>query len=88
MSDDIIDAEIETSERPFPPGAMQSTGPGRLLMMDGIDYSPDGIANVISNLITGRDVLLEAGAVDQAAFFTHTIALLAYLKEARQKGLC
>ena len=53
--------------------------------VDGVDYTPEGIEQVRTELIIVRDAALDAGRMDLAVLFSHTLALLAELKERVEK---
>lgn len=51
--------------------------------VEGVDYTPDGVENLRQELIRFRDNSMEQWpeAIPFTVAMTHTIALLAYLKE-------
>jgi hypothetical protein len=49
--------------------------------VDGVDYTPEGIEQVRTELVVVRNAALDVGHMDLAVLFSHTLALLAELKE-------
>lgn len=51
---------------------------------DGVDNSPEGIEQARTELIKQRNRMLGAGVMEQAAFLTHVLVLLAELKDIKE----
>lgn len=54
--------------------------------VEGIDYSPDGIEDIREQVIKLRDEAIEQNEFEWVVVLTHTVALLAYLKELTKHG--
>jgi hypothetical protein len=53
-------------------------------MIDGIDYTKEGIENVRQTLIVVRNHAMKDGDFEGVSFASHVIALLAYLIEVKE----
>jgi hypothetical protein len=56
-----------------------------MTMVDGVDYSPEGIEVLRQDLIAHRDAALGMNEFNYAVTMSHVIALLTYLAEVRRE---
>jgi len=51
------------------------------IKVEGVDYTPEGIESVRTEMIAFRDAALKGGHMEIAVTLSHAVALLAHFKE-------